>query len=170
MRAVTDQLALVDMERVSLDHPKAASKLAAQFLKGGNTATVTLDGGNVRACIEERMGQTSGPWSNLINSLTLQRSRNCCDPGEQLPVEDEVLAKRLARLKAKPGDDVAQRLRIAVQKPSGRNIALAAAIRIAAAIGRGSARSCPAMLKAVPWSGAVRTMGRPSVTFTASSK
>jgi hypothetical protein len=44
---------------------------------------------------------------------------------------------------------------------------ISAAIRIAAAIGRGSARSWPAMSNAVPWSGAVRTIGRPSVMLTA---
>ena len=44
------------------------------------------------------------------------------------------------------------------------------AIWIADAMGRGSARSWPAMSNAVPWSGAVRMIGRPSVTLTPSSK
>src|SRR5207253_100847 len=35
---------------------------------------------------------------------------------------------------------------------------------------RGLALPCPARPKAVPWSGLVRTNGRPRVTFTASSK
>src|SRR4029079_6077873 len=92
------------------------------------------------------------------------------DPREQLPVEDEVLAQRLACAEAVPGDDPAQRLRLVAQGVSLRNSALVAAIRIAAAIGRGSARSCPAISNAVPWSGAVRTIGRPRVTLTASWK
>ena len=35
---------------------------------------------------------------------------------------------------------------------------------------RGLASFRPAMSNAVPWSGAVRTMGNPSVTFTPSSQ
>ena len=45
-----------------------------------------------------------------------------------------------------------------------------AARRIAAIRLAGSARPLPAMSKAVPWSGEVRTNGRPSVTLTAWSK
>src|SRR5690606_23313410 len=44
------------------------------------------------------------------------------------------------------------------------------AIRIAATRLRGSALPLPAMSKAVPWSGLVRTNGRPIVTFTPSSR
>ena len=45
-----------------------------------------------------------------------------------------------------------------------------AASRSAATRLVGSARPVPAMSKAVPWSGEVRTKGRPSVTLTAWSK
>ena len=37
-------------------------------------------------------------------------------------------------------------------------------------IDEGSAMPMPAISKAVPWSGLVRMIGRPSVTFTALSK
>ena len=45
--------------------------------------------------------------------------------------------------------------------PPIRSAIRSAAIRLV-----GSARFCPAMSKAVPWSGEVRTIGRPSVMFT----
>ncbi len=48
--------------------------------------------------------------------------------------------------------------------------AMRAASCIAAIMEPGSARFLPAMSKAVPWSGLVRTVGRPTVTFTAWSR
>ena len=47
---------------------------------------------------------------------------------------------------------------------------LEGAIGVSAQALDGSARPVPAISKAVPWSGEVRTKGRPSVTFTALSK
>ncbi len=54
----------------------------------------------------------------------------------------------------------------AVQVRDSRLVARAAARSIAAIRLVGSARPVPAMLKAVPWSGEVRMIGRPSVVFT----
>ncbi len=45
-------------------------------------------------------------------------------------------------------------------------LAISSAIRSAAIRLDGSAMPCPAMSNAVPWSGEVRTIGRPSVTLT----
>ena len=126
------------------------------------------DGGLSR--IQQGARKPSRTRTHFVDPLPLETSSDRGDARKQLPVEEEILAERLARAEAVPRDDLPQRLRLTGQKPSDRSIAVSAAIRIAAAIGRGSARSCPAMLNAVPWSGAVRTIGSPSVTFTASSK
>jgi len=69
---------------------------------------------------------------------------------EKLAIKNEILSQGLACAEAVAGDDLAKRLLRAAQGPSARNVALSAAIRIAAAIGLGSARSWPAMSKAVP--------------------
>ncbi len=52
-----------------------------------------------------------------------------------------------------------------VSPAESRAASLSAAIRL-----DGSARPVPAISNAVPWSGEVRTNGRPSVTLTAWSK
>ena len=51
-----------------------------------------------------------GPGPDLVDGLPVERAGDGGDPGEQLAVEDEILAERLARLQPVAGDDVAQRL------------------------------------------------------------
>ena len=91
-------------------------------------------------------------------------------PGE-VEVEQEVLAERFLRRDAVPADDLPQRRQAvlgdhrALSAVAIWRASLSAAIRLP-----GRALPVPAMLNAVPWSGEVRMKGRPSVTFTASSK
>src|SRR3546814_12152066 len=56
------------------------------------------------------------------------------------------------------------------QQEDSRFSAEVAATSMAAIMAPGLASPFPAMSKAVPWSGEVRTMGRPSVLLTPSSK
>ena len=170
MRPVADDLALVDLQRVGLDEVEGDRRTRAQLVERRNAAPVALDRDDVGAGIEQRAGQPAGSGADFVDALRREIAGNRRDPGQQLAVEDEILAERLARAEAVPRDDLAQRLGRDGSGASARSAALSAAIRIAAAIGRGSARSWPAMSNAVPWSGAVRTIGRPSVTLTASSK
>ena len=58
------------------------------------------------------LGQPARARADLIDGLAIERARNRRDPRQQLPVEDEILAERLACLEPVPGDDVAQRLRL----------------------------------------------------------
>src|SRR5690606_5025146 len=94
------------------------------------------------------------------------------DAAGQVQVEQKVLAERLAGGEAVPGDDLAQgRQRVEAgpahpgDLPARRAARRSASIRL-----RGLAVPLPASGSAVPWSGEVRTKGRPSVTFTPSSK
>lgn len=163
-------IGLADGERICLKDGQAAGIFRLKLRKRGYAAAVALDRRNRRSGIEQRAREAARAGTHLINALAFERTWNGRDPSQELTVEDEILSERLACAKAVAGNDLAERLCLAAQAASARRIALCAAIRIAAAIGRGSARSCPAMSNAVPWSGAVRTIGRPSVTFTASSK
>ena len=164
-------VALVDLQRVASTIRSRSPNSLPKLVKRGNAAAVAFDGDDARAGIEQRTGQAAGARADLIDALAVESPGIAAIRREQLPVEDEILPERLARAEAVAGNDLAQRLRVdrssAVGAAASRS---AAAIRIAAAIGRGSARSWPAMSNAVPWSGAVRTIGRPSVTLTASSK
>ena len=89
-------------------------------------------------------------------------------------------AMRRVRLRSKrkfwPSDFFARRSCAAITSRSGGRGSLSAlwasaiwaAMRIAAIMLRASALPVPAMSNAVPWSGEVRMIGRPSVTFTPS--
>ena len=68
-----------------------------------STATTSRSG------VEQAPGQTAGSGTDLIDRFALEPPGNCRDPGEQLPVEDEILAERLAGAEPVPGDDGAAR-------------------------------------------------------------
>src|SRR5687768_5714585 len=170
MGAVAGLGALVDAHRVAFDDLEALRIFLLELGQGRPTAAIALDRDDVRSGVEQRPSQSAGAWPDLIDSLAVQRSRNGGDPRQQLPVENEILAERLASLETVASDDVTQRLGRALHSVGDRWTPHSAASRIAAAMARGSAWSCPAMSNAVPWSGAVRMIGRPSVTLTPSSK
>ena len=76
-----------------------------------------------RARPQRRAPASSRAWvrppgpGRLRRRISSERSRHGGDPREQLPVEDEVLAQRLACLEPVPRNDVAQRLRGCVTPP-----------------------------------------------------
>ena len=139
--------------------------------QGGQAAPVALDRDDLGAGVEQRAGQAARAGADFIDGCAVERSRDGGDARQQLAVEDEILAERLGRLQAVAGDDVAQRLGHAAQ-------AATAARWMAHSRGHADRRGhrprvgavLPAMSNAVPWSGAVRTIGRPSVMLTPSSK
>ena len=114
------------------------------------TAAIALDCDYAGASLEQRSCQAAGPGADFINCPALEWARDGRDPGEQLTVEDEILPERLARAEPMAGNDVAERLGQSTHAEAARCAAHSAAMRIAAAIGRGSARSWPAMSNAVP--------------------
>ena len=122
-----------------------------------------------RAFGEQRPCEASGAGADFQHCDAVERSGGARDAAGQVEVEQEVLAERLAGGKAVPANDLAQRRQsidhfagASAPAPTRRAASLSAAIRLA-----GLARPVPAMSKAVPWSGEVRTKGRPSVTLTA---
>src|SRR6185369_4731487 len=126
------------------------AKLMLEFSESGDAAPVPLDRDHCRTGVEKCAGQTAGARSDLVNRAALERPRDRGDPRKKLTVQNEILAERLARAEAVSSDDVAERLRAGAHAVAARFNAHSAAIRIAAAIGRGSALSWPAMSNAVP--------------------
>ena len=111
MGAIAGLGALVDRERIGLDRSAAVRESLVQLGQGRKAAAVALDRDHIRAGLEQRARQPAGAGPDLIDGLAVERAGHGRDPGQQLPVEDEVLAERLARLEPVPRDDVAQRLR-----------------------------------------------------------
>ena len=99
-----------------------------------------------------------------------QAKLNVVAPG-QVDIEQEVLAERLAGGKLVAPDDVAQRRQVGRARVfrAHRGRDMRSAIAIAAIRLDGDALPDPASVRAVPWSGDVRTNGRPRVTLTAES-
>ena len=139
--ALSDEFALVDHKGVAFDDGETRSKFLLQFRQRGNAAPIALDGDDGGSRIEQRTRKPAWARADFIDALALELSWNRCDPGEQLSVEDEVLPQRLARAQPMAGNYVAERFGGRAQGVSARRIAHSAAIRRAAAIGRGSARS-----------------------------
>src|SRR5690606_30835060 len=112
-----------------------------------------------------------GAGADLVDPPPGEIAGDRRDPVQQPLVEDEVLAERPGSGETVPRDHLAQRRQL-VQPAhaAARRAAHSPAVRIAEIIAPGSARSLPAMSKAVPWSGEVRTIGNPSVTLIPSSK
>ena len=113
-----------------------------------------------------------GPGPISITVDAVERAGGARDAAGQVEVEQEVLAERFLGGEAVP----------AITSRSGGRSSICAIMRAARAPAalageprrqlqrrdqaRGSAVPVPAMSKAVPWSGEVRTNGRPSVTLT----
>ena len=154
---------------ITRSRPSAASASSAS---GGEAAPVALDRDDLGAGAEQGAGQPAGARADLVDALAVERPGHSRDPVEQLLVEQEILAERLRRAEAVARDHLAQRR----QRRPRRSRRGEPARAFAGGADRGDHRArigaCrwPAMSKAVPWSGEVRTIGRPSVTLTPSSK
>ena len=140
-------------------------------------AVVALDRDDApRALREQRARQSAGPGADLDHVDAVERAGGARDAGGEIEVEQEVLAERFPGRRDRAGGSPRaaaadrrsalmrgrDRRDAAAARPASRAASWSAAIRL-----DGSARPVPAMSKAVPWSGEVRTNGRPSVTLTA---
>ena len=94
-------------------------KLCLQLGERRDAAPVALDRDDRRAGIEQRAGQAAGAGADFIDRCAFERPGDRGDPRQQLAVEDEILAERLARAEPVAGDDVAQRLGRAAQAGVG---------------------------------------------------
>ena len=106
VRAIADRGALVDAHRVAFDQGELAGKEGVEIGQSGEAATVAFDGHDRRATIEQGTRQAAGAGADFIDASARERAGDGGDPGKQLPVEDEILAERLARLEPVAGDDV----------------------------------------------------------------
>ena len=110
MRPVANFIELVDVERVAGYDPQAPFMAGLEFGQRGQAASITLDRDDLRARSQQRMGQSTRAGPDFINGRTVERTRNCGNAREQLPVENEILSERLRGLQPVPCDDLAQRL------------------------------------------------------------
>src|SRR6266567_6727392 len=149
------------------------------FLERGDAARIAFDRDHVLGAERQQgSGQSARPRPDLDHGDVFERGGGAGDAGREIEIEQKVLPERLARAEAVAADEIPQRRqridpsrhRGAAAAAAGAPDASRAARRNAAMRLDGSARPVPAMSKAVPWSGEVRTNGRPSVTFTASAK
>ena len=101
---------LVDLRGIAFDDLQPAAERVLKLGQRRNAAPVPLDGDDACPRVEQRSRQAAGAGSDLVDTLALEIARDRGDPRKQLAVEDEILAKRLARAEAVPGDDLAQRL------------------------------------------------------------
>ena len=76
--------------------------------KRGQAALVALDRDEPCACAQDGTGQAAGAWADLEGGLAIQGAGNGGYPVEQLFVEQEILAQRLAGGEAMAGDHIAQ--------------------------------------------------------------
>lgn len=150
-----------------MEHLKAPWKGGGQFLQQGQEAGVTLDGCDPRAGLKKRLGESARARTDLDDMVRGARFRQTGDLPGDVQVEKKMLAQTLVRLEAMGGE--------AIRNPDGkgqcdRRRAISPAMRRAAMKLSARARPLPAMSKAVPWSGEVRTTGRPRVRFTPPQK
>ena len=88
-----------------------SGKLRLQLGQRRDAAAVALDRDDRRPGVEQRAGQPARARADLIDALRLRALPGIAAIArEQLPVEDEILAERLACAEPVPRDDVAQRL------------------------------------------------------------
>ena len=157
----------IDRHGIVRDHRQLARKRLAQLAEQRQAAVVALDRDHLCPGAEQRAGQPAGAGADLEHRGAVQIAGNRSDAIEQLFVEQEILAERLARLQPMRAHRLAQRRQmrcgprrhLAGAQLRSRAIASLAAMAIAAIVGPGSASPVPAMLNAVPWSGEVRMIG-----------
>ena|GEM_PF-3266249 len=99
----------IHLHRVAGNDAQLAGEGQLQFGERGQAAPVALDRDQLAAGAQDRAGQAAGAGADLERGLILDAAGNGGDPVEQLFVEQEILAKRLAGLKPMGGDHVAQR-------------------------------------------------------------
>src|SRR5664280_2551624 len=170
------------MQSVAGDDLQPAGIMRGDFLQCGDGALVALDGDDAfgaktfERLRQQRPRQPTRSGADLDHGGAVERPTGPRNTGGQIEIEQEVLAEGFLCRQAMAADDLAQRRQVVDLRHyfAAANAGVVAASRAASAKAAtrldGSARPLPAISKAVPWSGEVRTNGRPSVTLTARSK
>ena len=170
-----DAGAWIECERVSRYDVEPIGIAGGDLLQSRNGPLVALDCDDASGAErQQRAGQSPRPGADFEHGHAGKRPGRARDARRQVEIKEEVLPERFLGDEPVAANDFAQRRqsvwRGRHRAPSGAG-AFAAASRAASRSAAmrlvGSARPVPAMSKAVPWSGEVRTKGRPSVTLTA---
>ena len=151
------------------------SATACKLLQDRDGAGIDFDRHDAGGAFEQQGArQPAGTGTDLDHQALIERRGSPRDAPRQVEIEQEMLAEPLARIETVRRDDLAQ------GRQSGKAVhgrdqvrrrrAMSSAMRSPAIRLVGSARPVPTISSAVPWSGEVRTKGRPSVTLTPPAK
>ena len=166
----------IDLQGVGFDEFEPAAGDRLQLLQGANGSRIDLDRDNALGAFEQQGArQPTRTGTDLDHQALIEGRGGAGDAPGEIEVEEEMLTQPLARIEAMGRDDLAQRRQTgeAVHGGAGqdrRRRAMSSAMRSPAIRLVGSARPVPTISSAVPWSGEVRTKGRPSVTLTPPAK
>jgi len=84
--------------------------MCLQFGDGANRAPVDLDGGDAGGFgVEQGTGEAAWSWADFGDMAAAEIARLPGDAGDEIGVEQEVLAERFACVEAVGADDVTQR-------------------------------------------------------------
>ena len=108
MRALASLGTGIHFHRVAGHHTQLTRKGLLQFGQRRQAAVVAFDRDELCACAQDGAGQAAGAGADLEGGLAIQGAGNGGDPVEQLFVEQEILAQRLAGSEAMARDHVAQ--------------------------------------------------------------
>ncbi len=174
-RAAVNAAERIEGECIRLHDVETAGIVRRDLMECRDGASILLDGNYaLGAECEQRAGETTRTGTDLEDGDAREHSGRAGDACGKIEVEQEVLSERFPCDELMAADDLAQRRQViqriahGVTRRAGASAAASRAARRSAATRLvGSARPLPAMSKAVPWSGEVRTKGNPSVTLTA---
>ena len=175
-RAGGHERARIEGEGVALDDIETAGIVRGDIRERGNRPYVALDRDHPAGAFgDQRAGQATRSGPDLDHRHAVEPAAGAGDPRGEIEVEQEILAERFSGRELVTADDVPQRWQIvdrahdaAADAAAARSLAASRAASSSAATRLDiSARPVPAISKAVPWSGEVRTNGRPRVTLTA---
>jgi len=138
-------------------------------------AGVEFDGEHGGGAVEQALGHDTEAGADFDDGIGGTDFGGIEDEVAHMGVDEKVLAHALAGREpdvAKMGADFngAGEIQARVHAAGSPVVARVSAVWRAARVLSGRARFCPAMAKAVPWSGEVRIIGRPRVMLTPSSK
>src|SRR5262245_17799276 len=174
-RRRTEERARIEVEGVAGNDLEPPGVACGDLLQRGNRALVALDCDHAsRAGHEQGTREPTGAGADFDHLHAFERTRGARDARGEVQIKKEMLSERLFGAKTMPPDHLAERRKVIdgahARRATGadwaRDDSLAASCRAAIRL-VGSARPVPAMSKAVPWSGEVRTNGKPRVTLTA---
>ena len=164
---------VVDLQCITLNNCQSSGHGFRNIVQRGKAPLVALDCHDMLGAGSEKgAGQSAGTRPNLQNRHAIKIARSTGNFHRDVEVEEEILPERLFGRQAMLFDHITEWWQFinVTHDAFAMCFAISAAMRNAAIVLAGLALPVPAISNAVPWSGEVRMKGRPSVTFTLSSK